>query len=356
MRKRFRDRFCAVGVMECGPNNTITDVPGVRVGHATLKERGRLNTGVTAIIPHDGDLYRRRVPAAVYAANGFGKMTGVLQLTELGELETPILLTGTLSVWRVADALAGHLLQLETMQDVRSINPVVGETNDGLLSDIRARPLGEEMVVQALADANDGLVVEGAVGAGAGTVCFGWKGGIGASSRRVELAGEPYLLGALVQSNFGGRLTICGVPVGDSLGLSDMDVDGEHLASADGSVMVVVATDAPLDSLQLGRLAKRAMSGVIRAGGVISHGSGDIVIAFSSSKHVRRSISDPVWSPRLLAPNTLTPLFHGVAEAVEESVYNSLTTAVTTVGHRGTAEALPLDRVEQILKSHSVLR
>ena len=348
-RRRARDAGVVIGTLSPGPLNAIVDVPGVAVGHATLDQGdGSIRTGVTAILPHGGNLYQQRVPAAIHVANGFGKLLGVTQVRELGELETPILLTGTLGVWQAADAMAGWLLAQPGMEQVRSINPVVGETNDGYLNDIRSRPLRPEHVTQALETATTDNVQEGAVGAGAGTVAFGWKGGIGTSSREVDAAGTRYTVGVLVQSNYGGDLVVAGVPVGRHLPdpASYLDAGEEPpVADGDGSIMIVVATDAPLDSRQLGRLASRAVVGLARTGASMSNGSGDYVIAFSSAPESRRGPGDAALTPATLSNDAMTPLFVAVAEATEEAILNSMFRATTTRGHRGTVPALPLERV-----------
>ena len=342
-RPRARDIGLIVGILPTGPFNAITDVDGVRVGHTTLIEGDSVRTGVTAILPHGGNIYRERVPAAIYVGNGFGKLLGVTQVRELGELETPILLTCTLCVWRAADAMVDMLLEQPDMQDVRSINAVVGETNDGYLNDIRARPITPEHVRHALSVAATGPVPEGSVGAGTGTKAFGWKGGIGTSSRALPASMGGYTVGVLIQSNFGGVLTINGAPVGRELGRYAFKTAlGEQ---ADGSIMMVVATDAPLDARMLDRLAKRAMVGLSRTGASMTNGSGDYVIAFSTAGA----------SEKLLDNNRLSPLFQAVAEATEEAIYNSLFRATTVHGHQGTVEALPLQNTLTILKKYKVL-
>jgi D-aminopeptidase len=357
-RPRAREAGVVVGIFDPGPRNAITDVDGVRVGQTTVRD-GAVNTGVTAILPHGGDLFRERVPAAIVVGNGFGKLLGVTQVRELGELETPILLTCTLCVWRAADAMVEWLLARPGMQDVRSINPVVGETNDGALNDIRARPITAEHVVRALEGAHAGDVGEGIVGAGAGTVAFGWKGGIGTSSRALPAELGGYTVGVLVQSNYGGVLTINGAPVGRELGrFSFRRADAGALEdgrSADGSIMIVVATDAPLDARNLERLATRALVGLARTGSSMTNGSGDYIIAFSTADAVRRAT---VRGPRTLAelPNDATSsLFQAVAEATEEAIYNSMFRASTVHGARTTIEALPLDRTLEILQRYGVL-
>ncbi len=353
-RPRARDAGIVIGVMQPGPRNAIVDVPGVAVGHATVVEGHDIRTGVTAILAHGGDPYRERVPAAIVVGNGYGKLLGVTQVDELGELETPILLTGTLGVWRAADALVDWQLARPGMEQVRSLNPVVGETNDGFLNDIRARPLRPEHVRHALETASTGNVDEGAVGAGTGTVAFGWKGGIGTASRRLGDAAGGYTVGVLVQSNFGGRLTIAGVPVGDALpdpqAWLEQSAGDAPPATGDGSIMIVVATDAPLDDRLLRRLATRALIGLGRTGASMSNGSGDYVIAFSTAPEVRRSPAAARHPVELLSNEAMSPLFEAVAEATEEAIVNSLFRAVTTTGHRGTVPALPLDRVLPLLQ------
>ena len=361
VRPRARDAGVVVGILPPGPLNAITDVAGVRVGQTTVWEGDSVRTGVTAILPHAGNLFRERVPAAIHVGNGFGKLLGLTQLRELGELETPILLTCTLCVWNAANAMVDWMLAQPGMQEVRSINPVVGETNDGGLNAIRQRPLRAEHVVRALESAAEGEVAEGAVGAGTGTVAFGWKGGIGTSSRRLPATLGGWTVGVLVQSNFGGVLTVNGAPVGRELGRYAFQ---QELGAAgagprdrgDGSIMMVVATDAPLDARNLERLAARALVGLARTGASMTNGSGDYVIAFSTAQDVRRmpSARDPVSAPGL--PNdAMSPLFQAVAEATEEAILNSLFRATTTVGHRGTIEALPLDRTLEVLRRYNAL-
>ena len=352
-RPRAREAGVVIGTLPTGPRNAITDVAGVGVGHATLNEGTRLHTGVTAILPHAGNLYRQRVPAAIVVGNGYGKLAGITQVQELGELETPILLTGTLSTWKVADATVDWLLRQPGMEQVRSINPVVGETNDGYLSDIRARPVTPALVERALASPSYADVEEGDVGAGAGTVAFGWKGGIGTSSRHLSAADGGYTVGVLVQSNFGGELTVAGVPVWKVL--PDPAAYARSLAvpppsTGDGSIMMVVATDAPLDAAQLQRLAKRALVGLARTGSVMSNGSGDYVIAFSTAKENRRDPEVAVQPARSAAGEAMSPLFQAAAEATEEAIVNSLFRAHTVQGHRGTAAALPLEPVLEAVR------
>lgn len=354
-RARARDLGVAPGVFTPGPLNAITDVAGVRVGQVTLIVGDGVRTGVTAILPHEGDLYRERVPAALHVGNGFGKFVGATQLGELGELETPILLTCTLCVWRAADAMTAWLLAQPGMEGVRSINPVVGETNDGALNDIRARPLTAEAVETALRTARGGPVAEGSVGAGTGTVAFGWKGGIGTSSRVLPAAQGGFTVGVLVQSNFGGILQVLGAPVGRELGRyafrSDGDADG-----GDGSIIIVIATDAPLSDRNLGRVAARAMLGLARTGSSASNGSGDYALAFSSAPVVRRAFDAPRLATEELSNERMSALFQATVEAVEEAIYNSLFAATTVTGNGRTVEAIPLDQVREILVRYGLTR
>jgi len=339
-RVRARELGVAPGVFEPGALNAITDVAGVLVGHTTLIEGDSVRTGVTAILPHGGNVFRERVPAAVHVGNAFGKLVGSTQVEELGELETPILLTCTLCVWRAADAMAAWMLEQVGMEDVRSINPVVGETNDGGLNAIRTRPVTAAAVRSALEGARSGPVAEGSVGAGTGTVAFGWKGGIGTSSRVLPGRFGGWTAGVLVQSNFGGVLQVLGAPVGIELGRAAFRPGGGNDAG-DGSIMIVVATDAPLDARNLKRLAARAMLGLGRTGASGSNGSGDFVIAFSTARTGDRVGNDG-----------MSPLFQAVIEATEEAIYNSLFMATTVTGSGRTVEAIPLDRVRGILAKY----
>lgn len=356
-RPRAREAGVVVGILPPGPLNAITDVEGVRVGQTTVVRDDRVRTGVTAILPHGGNAYRERVPAAIHVGNGFGKLLGVTQVRELGEMETPILLTCTLCVWNAANAMTDWMLALPGMQDVRSINPVVGETNDGGLNDIRARPLLAQDVVAALEGASAGPVQEGAVGAGTGTVAFGWKGGIGTSSRRLPASLGGWTVGVLVQTNYGGALTVNGAPVGRELGryIFQRDVEGPR-DRGDGSVMIVVATDAPLDARNLERLATRALVGLARTGATMTNGSGDYVIAFSTAAEVRRTAGarEPV-SVRDLPNEGMSGLFQGVAEATEEAILNSLFRATTTTGNGMTVQALPIDRTLEVLRRYNAI-
>jgi len=344
-RPRAREFGIAPGVLPPGPLNAITDVAGVKVGQRTVIEGDGVRTGVTAIVPHGGNIFQDKCPAAVYVFNAFGKLVGSTQIEELGVIETPILLTNTLAVWAAADALKHYTLTQAGNEDVGSVNPVVGETNDGALNDIRGEHLTREDFLAALKDAKSGPVAEGNVGAGTGTICFGFKGGIGSSSRRLPEALGGHTVGVLVQTNFGGVLSIDGVPVGKELGRHYLAAAGarEQADPADGSVMMVVATGAPLDARQLKRLARRAALGLARTGSSGSHGSGDFVLAFSTSRN----------PPKLLDDAQLSPLFEAVIEATEEAIYNSLFKAETMTGRGGrTVEALPLDRVREIFHKH----
>jgi len=338
------------GVMAPGNLNAITDVEGVQVGHQTIIEGDSIRTGVTAIIPHQGNVFQQKVPAAVYVGNGFGKLAGSTQIKELGNLETPIILTNTLSVPTAADALIDYTFEFEDNAEVHSVNPVVGETNDGYLNDIRGRHVSKEDVLAAIENAESGNVEQGNVGAGTGTIAFGFKGGIGTASRKLPENLGGYTIGVLVQSNFGGVLQIAGVPVGKKLGkyyLSD-----ELNETPDGSCMIVVATDAPVDSRNLKRLAKRAMLGLAKTGGIASNGSGDYVIAFSTAKSLRvpyRSNS-AFHQKKVLRNNAMSPLVMAVNEATEEAIINSLFHAEIMTGRDGhEVQELPVDSVLSIM-------
>ena len=360
-RVRARDLGVAPGIFTPGTHNAITDVAGVRVGQVTLAEGDRVRTGVTAILPHEGNAYLSRVPAALHVGNGFGKFAGSTQLAELGELETPILLTCTLCVWKAADAMAEWMLERPGMQNVRSINPVVGETNDGGLNDIRARPVTAAAVRQALESAASGPVAEGSIGAGTGTVAFGWKGGIGTSSRLLPASLGGWTVGVLVQTNFGGVLQVMGAPVGRELGQyafqSDVaggpaDVNADD--NGDGSVIIIIATDAPVGDRNLGRVAARAMMGLARTGSSASNGSGDYALAFSTAATVRRVWDAPRLTTTELANEEMSAVFQATVEAVEEAIYNSLFMATTVRGNGRTVEAIPLDRVREVLRKYGI--
>jgi D-aminopeptidase len=350
-RPRAREFGLIVGVLPTGPLNAITDVAGVRVGQVTLIEGQSIRTGVTAVLPHGGNLFQDKVPAGISVANGYGKLMGFTQVEELGTLEAPIVLTNTLSVPTAAEALIDYIIGLPGNERVESVNPVVGETNDGWLNDIRGRHVTKARVLEAVLTATDGPVAEGAVGAGTGTTCFGYKGGIGTSSRRLPESRGGWTVGVLVQTNFGGVLTIRGVPF-DKKEMETVPPGGDS-PHGDGSCMIVVATDAPLDARNLKRLAGRALLGIARTGGYYANGSGDYAIAFSTAAEVRsphRSAS-PARTLTVLRDESLSPLFQAAAEAAEEAILNSLFKAVRTDGRDGrVAEALPLDRVRSLLR------
>ena len=357
-RQSARALGIVVGILPTGPLNAITDVEGVRVGHTTVVSGDTINTGVTAILPHDGNVFREKVPAAVVVGNGFGKLAGFTQIRELGEIESPVVLTCTLCVPRAADAVLTYLLGLPGNENVRSANAVVGETNDGTLNHIRLRPITEDDVISAITGARSGPVEQGSVGAGRGTSAFGWKGGIGTSSRRLPANLGGWTVGVLVQSNYGGVLTIDGAPVGEELGryylrgrTGASGAEGaEGAENPDGSIMIVVATDAPLAYRNLERLARRALAGLARTGSTMSNGSGDYVIAFSTVKVSELS------EATLVSNNQMSPLFQSVIEATEEAIYNSMFLATTVSGHRATIEALPLDETMAILRRYGVVR
>jgi len=335
VRPRARELGLTIGGLPTGPLNAITDVAGVRVGHATVQRGEAVRTGVTAILPHGGNLFQEKVSGAVFVGNGFGKLMGSTQVNELGEIETPILLTSTLNVPRVADALLDYMLAQPGNESVRSVNPLVAETNDGQLNDIRGRHVGHAEVLRAIQSASGGAVEEGSVGAGTGTVAFGWKGGIGTSSRRIPAG---HTVGVLVQSNYGGDLSICGAPVGSQL-------RKQSAAGGDGSIIMVLATDAPAGHRQLMRMAARTIWGLARTGSSGSHGSGDYAIAFTTHRR-----------PPTLANADLSPLLLAVIEATEEAIYNSLLRATTVSGNGRTVEALPIEETVAILRRHGVIR
>jgi D-aminopeptidase len=381
-RPRAREAGIKVGILPVGPLNAITDVGGVVVGQTTVIRGENIRTGVTAILPHNGNLFREKVAAAIFVGNGFGKLAGSTQVTELGEIETPILLTSTLSVPRVADALLDYMLSLPGNEEVQSVNPIVAETNDGYLNDIRGRHVTRDDVFNAIKTAKGGMVEEGCVGAGTGTVAFGFKGGIGTASRKLPASLGGYTLGVLVQTNFGGVLTINGAPVGQELGnyylkeelsgsaarpcstpAGRLGLDPQNCSpnAADGSVIIVIATDAPVEARNLRRLAARAMMGLARTGAAGSNGSGDYAIAFSTSSELRIQMpKDPASrnlprNVKVLSNDSMSPLFLAVIEATEEAVYNSLFRATTTKSRGHTVEALPLDRTLQILRKYRAL-
>lgn len=355
-QKGLREMGVTVGVLPTGSLNAITDVDGVRVGHTTIIDGDDIRTGVTTILPHPGNIFQQKVPAAVYVGNGFGKLAGSTQVEELGNIETPIILTNTLSVPTAANAITDYVLQQEGNESVRSVNPVVGETNDGYLNDIRGRHVDESDILTAIKNAARGPVPQGNVGAGTGTVAFGFKGGIGTSSRKLPQRLGGYTVGVLVQTNFGGVLEVAGVPVGRELEqyyMSDALND-----TPDGSCMIVVATDAPLESRNLKRLAKRAVMGLAKTGGIASNGSGDYVIAFSTAPSVRivdHSDTD-TNKQEVLRNEAMSPLFMAVIEATEEAILNSLFFAETMTGRDNhTVQALPINKVHTLLEKYGRL-
>ena len=349
--KRPRAYGIPFGVMPTGPLNAITDVAGVRVGQVTLQQGQNVRTGVTAILPHSGNLFGQKSPAAIYIGNGFGKLTGYSQVEELGTLETPLILTNTLSVPTAADAVIDYTLSQPGNEQVRSVNTVVGETNDGFLNDIRGRHVTKQHVLDALRNAKTGPVAEGNVGAGTGTVCFGYKGGIGTSSRKLPASLGGYTVGALVQTNFGGVLQIAGMPVGVELGKYS------YKENLDGSCMMVVLTDAPLDARNLKRLAKRAFMGLAKTGGIASNGSGDYVIAVSTAYQIPHETSSSVDQLNVLRNDNVSPLFMAAIEATEEAIVNSLFAATSMTGDQGhRVDELPKQKVIDYLKKVGQLR
>jgi D-aminopeptidase len=353
-RPRARELGIAPGVFAPGPLNAITDVAGVEVGHATMIEGDHVRTGVTVIVPHNGNVFQDKVPGAVFVGNAFGKLAGSTQVDELGTIETPIALTNTLSVGAAMEGLVQWTLAQPGNGDVRSVNALVGETNDAGLNDIRGRHVKPQHVLDALKNASGGAVPEGSVGAGTGTQAFGWKGGIGTASRQLDARFGGYTVGVLVQSNYGGVLTMDGVPVGKALGryayqpkAAAQDDDG------DGSCMIVVATDAPIDARDLKRLAARAVFALARTGSSYSNGSGDFAIAFSTAADLRTRFGSAAAQPRTLLPTDgVSPLFQAALEATEEAVYNSLLKATTVASRSGKAEALPIERLREVLKRY----
>ena len=374
-RPRARETGLKIGILPVGKLNSITDVPDVRVGHSTIIRGDNVRTGVTAILPHGGNLFQEKVPGAVFVGNGFGKLMGSTQVNELGEIETPILLTSTLSVPRVGDFLLDYMLGLPGNENVQSINPLVAETNDGFLNDIRGRHITREDVFAAIKTAQTGKTEEGSIGAGTGTIAFGFKGGIGTASRRLPASLGGYTIGVLVQTNFGGVLTIDGAPVGVELGkyyLKEILEKSENSKQntsrnkndindlADGSIIIVIATDAPIDARQLKRMAARSMMGLARTGAAATNGSGDYAIAFSTAPEVRVKISGDNRAPRdvkLLSNDAMSPLFLATIEATEEAIYNSLFRATTVTGRENrTVEALPIDKTITILRKYGKIK
>jgi D-aminopeptidase len=360
-RPRARDLRIAPGVFAPGPHNAITDVKGVLVGHATVVEGDDVRTGVTAILPHGGNLFQEKVAGAVFVGNAFGKLAGSTQVEELGTIETPIVLTNTLSVGTAIEEVAAYTLAQEGNRRVQSVNALVGETNDGGLNDIRGFHVTREHVYAAIKSASAGPVAEGSVGAGTGTQCFGWKGGIGTASRLLPERYGGYTLGVLVQTNFGGVLTIAGAPVGKELGRYSFApppaAAGAPEQTPDGSCMIVVATDAPIDARDLRRVAARAIFGLGRTGSSYGSGSGDFAIAFSTAPEMRQRFGETAPRPHVILPaEAVSPLFQAALEATEEAVYNSLFKATTVTSRRGTAEAIPVEKVKEILKRYGAIR
>jgi len=347
---RPRESGIVIGVINTGTHNAITDVKGVKVGHSTIHMGDSIQTGVTAILPHEDNIFRQKVPAAIHIGNGFGKLAGYTQVEELGNIETPIILTNTLSVPTAADALIDYTLSQEGNEQVRSVNPIVGETNDGYLNDIQGRHVNKEHVLAAIQQAQSGPIAEGTVGAGTGTICFGFKGGIGTASRVLPRASGGYTVGALVQTNYGGVLTIDGVPVGEELGTYYLQ--RQLQSHSDGSCMIVIATDAPLDARNLKRLAKRAIMGLARTGGIASNGSGDYVIAFSTATSIRipYQTDQTTQTNTFLRNDHMSPLFMATIEATEEAIINSLfaSSEFESKGIKG----LPIEKVRELMREY----
>lgn len=354
----LREYGVKIGVMKTGKNNAITDVPGVKVGHKTLISGEDIRTGVTAIIPHEGNLFRKKVPAAIFVGNGFGKLAGYTQVKELGNIETPVILTNTMSVAAALDALITYTLAQVGNETIGSVNGIVGETNDGGLNDIRARIVKPADVLEAIAGAKSGIVEQGGVGAGTGTICFGFKGGIGTSSRVLPESLGGYTVGVLVQTNYGGVLEVAGVPVGQML--NNYSYRKNIMQDADGSCMIVVITDAPLTSRNLERVAKRAFMGLAKSGGIASNGSGDYIIAMSVAKENLLDESSEFYLPKELQNDAVSPVFMATIEATEEALINSLVAAKTMKGYKGkVVEELPEEIIKRIaagmnLGNHSV--
>jgi D-aminopeptidase len=356
-KKRARDYGVKIGVINPGKYNSITDVEGVKVGHTTIIKGDSIRTGVTAILPYDGNIFQNKVPAAIFAANGFGKLAGSTQVEELGNLETPIALTNTLNVATAMDGIVEYSMNQKGNENLRSVNALVGETNDSFLNDIRGRHVTKQDVLNAIANAKTGPVAEGNVGAGTGTVCFGFKGGIGTSSRKLPKSLGGYTVGVLVQSNFGGVLQIDGVPIGAELG--KFNFSNNLLNNVDGSCMIIVATDAPLDSRNLKRLAKRAFLGLGKTGGIASNGSGDYIVAFSTAENLRvpHNSKNTTLTQTVLHNDETSPVFMAAIEATEEAIINSLFAAETLEGIKGNkAEAIPLQKILPLLKKYNRIK
>lgn len=353
-KKRARDYGIKIGLIPTGKLNSITDVEGLKVGQTTLIVGDSVRTGVTAILPYDGNIFQNKIPAAIFAGNGFGKLVGSTQVNELGNIETPIILTNTLNVATAMDAVVEYTLNYKGNEAVKSVNAIIGETNDSYLNDIRGRPVSKKDVLSAINNAKSGPIEEGNVGAGTGTVCFGFKGGIGTSSRKLPKNLGGYTIGVLVQTNFGGVLQINGVPVGAEMG--KFSFSNELLNNVDGSCMIVIATDAPLDSRNLERLAKRAFLGLGKTGGIASNGSGDYMIAFSTAKDNRipHNTKESILKQGLLLNDETSPIFMAAIEATEEAIINSLFAAETMSGFKGSkVNALPKEKVLPILKKYN---
>ncbi|MDO4735700.1 MAG: P1 family peptidase [Bacteroidia bacterium] len=351
-QKTLREWGFKTGIFETGKNNAITDVPGVTVGHVTCVEGDNIRTGVTAIVPHQGNIFRKKVPAAIYAGNGFGKLAGYTQVKELGNIETPIVLTNTLNVAAGIDGIISYTIAQKGNENIRSVNAVVGETNDGRLNDIQARYVTPEMVVEAINSAKSGPVEQGCVGAGTGTICFEFKGGIGTASRVLPQSLGGYTIGVIVQTNYGGVLEIDGVQVGQKLGEYDFKKHIPQASAVDGSCMMVVITDAPIDSRNLERVAKRAMMGLAKTGGIASNGSGDYVIALSVAPENLLDDSKKIHTPILLDNGQMSPIFCATIEATAEALWNSMFMAKDTKGFNGReVKALPVEKVIEMLKN-----
>ena len=356
-QERARELGIEIGVIQPGPLNAITDVSGVKVGHTTLIKGDSVRTGVTAILPHGGNIFQDKVPAAVFVANGFGKLSGTTQVMELGNLETPIILTNTLSVPTAMNSVINYTLNLPGNEDVRSVNAVVGETNDGYLNDVRGQHVQSEDVISAIENASETNTEEGNVGAGTGTIAFGFKGGIGTSSRVLPEDLGGYTVGVLVQTNFGGVLQINGVNVGKEL--EHFNFSNKLLNNVDGSCMIVVATDAPLNSRNLERLAKRAFMGLAKTGGIASNGSGDYIIAFSTAEGVRipYRIETDLLQQEIVPNDRMSPLFMAAIEATEEAIINSLFMAETMTGFEGrTIKQLPVEEVLEMMRDRKAIK
>lgn len=350
-KDRARDLGLEIGILSPGPLNSITDVPHVSVGHTTIKQGDSVRTGVTAILPHQGNIYKKKVPAAIYIGNGYGKLAGYSQVKELGNIETPLILTNTLSVPTAMEALIKYTLDQKGNENVRSVNAVVGETNDGRLNDIRGMHVNNSHILNAINTANENDVSEGNIGAGTGNICFGFKGGIGTSSRKLPKQLGGYTVGVLVQSNFGGVLEINGIPVAKELGITPYQK--EILSNSDGSCMIVIITDAPVDNRNLERMAKRGMLGIAKTGGIASNGSGDYIIAMSNNPgNLISTNSSVLLEQNHLRNNDMSPLFLAVIEATEEAIVNSLIAAEDMTANGKEIKALPIEKLKELIKDY----